>query len=127
MVKCQPLTQIHTLYFSGQWRRCSLALSLGFSDLIARRGRLCSSLLVFDEPLTHLDSNGRDNVGRVLRKVMQNQTDKNGASGGGGGGLSVSTIIMILQDLVAEELGESFDRIDEVVRSKGKSTVVVDH
>ena len=109
---------------SGQWRRCSLALSLGFSDLIARRGRLCSSLIVFDEPLTHLDSNGRDNVGKLLRKVIQNQQpDHNSINSGG---LSVSTIIMILQDLVAEELSESFDRIDEVVRSQGKSTVVVD-
>lgn len=100
-----------------------MALSLGFSDLIARRGRLCSSLIVFDEPLTHLDSNGRDNVGKLLRKVIQNQPDHESI---GSGGLSVSTIIMILQDLVAEELSESFDRIDEVVRSKGKSTVVVD-
>ena len=92
-------THTHISYqcFRGQWRRCSLALSLGFSDLIARRGRLCSSLIVFDEPLTHLDSNGRDNVGRVLRKVMQNQPNQsNGAAGGGG--LSVSTIIMILQN-----------------------------
>ena len=55
---------------------------------------------------------------------MRNQPDRNNASLGGG--LSVSTIIMILQDLVAEELGESFDRIDEVVRSRGESTVLVD-
>ena len=110
-------------FFRGQWRRCSLSLSLGFSDLVARRGRLCSSLLVLDEPLTHLDSSGRDNVGKLLRKVIQNQASNSNI---GVGGLSVSTIIIILQDLVAEELSESFDRIDEVVKSQGHSTVIVD-
>jgi DNA repair exonuclease SbcCD ATPase subunit len=108
---------------SGQWRRCSLSLSLGFSDLVARRGRLCSSLLVLDEPLTHLDSSGRDSVGKLLRKVIQNQQPNGNI---GVGGLSVSTIMIILQDLVAEELSESFDRIDEVIKSQGHSIVVVD-
>ena len=78
---------------------------------------------MLDEPLTHLDSNGRDNVGKLLRKVIQNQSLNNNI---GIGGLSVSTIIIILQDLVAEELSESFDRIDEVIKYQGHSTVVVD-
>lgn len=111
----------------GQWRRCSLALSLGFSDLVARRGRLCSSLLVLDEPLTHLDSAGRDNVGKLLRKIVQKQaTERLDGQVKRIGGLSVSTILIILQDLVAEELSESFDCIDEVVKFKGHSKVVVD-
>jgi len=110
----------------GQWRRCSLSLSLGFSDLIARRGRLCPSLLVLDEPLTHLDSGGRDNVGKVLRKLIYNQSSSKARDGVGIGGLTVSTILIILQDLVAEELSESFDRVDEVVRSEGHSRVVID-
>jgi DNA repair exonuclease SbcCD ATPase subunit len=111
----------------GQWRRCSLAVSLGFSDLVSRRGRLCSSLLVLDEPLTHLDSTGRDNVGKLLRKVIERQATE-GMDGKVRriGGLSVSTILIILQDLVAEELSESFDCIDEVIKSKGHSKVVVD-
>ena len=78
---------------------------------------------MLDEPLTHLDSSGRDNVGKLLRKVIQNQASNSNI---GVGGLSVSTIIIILQDLVAEELSESFDRIDEVVKSQGHSTVIVD-
>lgn len=91
--------------------------------MVARRGRLCSSLLVLDEPLTHLDSSGRENVGKLLRKVMTSQSPSENE---GITGLSLSTIIIILQDLVAEELGESFDRIDEVVRAQGHSKVVVD-
>ena len=112
----------------GQWRRCSLAMSLGFSDLVARRGRLCSSLLVLDEPLTHLDSAGRDNVGKMLRKIIcQNQANEPSLDDQKRiGGLSVSTILIILQDLVAEELSESFDSIDEVVKYRGNSKVVVD-
>jgi len=111
----------------GQWRRCSLAVSLGFSDLVSRRGRLCSSLLVLDEPLTHLDSTGRDNVGKLLRKVIERQaTERMDGIVRRIGGLSVSTILIILQDLVAEELSESFDCIDEVIKFKGHSKVVVD-
>jgi DNA repair exonuclease SbcCD ATPase subunit len=109
----------------GQWRRCSLALSLGFSDLISRRGMLRSSLLVLDEPLTHLDSAGRESVGKLLRKIVKPEhivdTEEDFL-----GNLSVLTILVILQDLAAEELAESFDYIDEVVKHGGCSNVSVD-
>lgn len=109
----------------GQWRRCSLALSLGFSDLISRRGMLRSSLLVLDEPLTHLDSAGRAVVGKLLRKVVKQERDID-TEMDFLGNLSVSTILVILQDLAAEELAESFDCIDEVVKSGGCSNVLLD-
>jgi len=42
-------------------------------------------------------------------------------------GLKYSTILIILQDLAAEELGEeTFDCMDEVVKREGKSSVIVD-
>ncbi|GKY91347.1 hypothetical protein MPSEU_000106900 [Mayamaea pseudoterrestris] len=104
----------------GQWRRCSLALNLGFSDLVARRGQLRPSLCVLDEPLTHLDRTGRSSVGRVLRDLLRRNAQGTAHS------LSVSTILLILQDLTAEELEESFDCIDEVVKKDGYSHVVVD-
>ena len=94
----------------GQWRRCSLALQLGFADLLSRRGQFGSSLLVFDEPLTHLDRSGRSAFGRVLRRLLIGDR---------------STILLILQDLAAEELEETFDAIDEVVKSQGRSIVNV--
>jgi DNA repair exonuclease SbcCD ATPase subunit len=122
----------------GQWRRCSLALTVGFAELVARRGRLRSSICVLDEPLTHLDRSGRDKFGAVVRGMLrQNQSsntehassssstslssDQNRVSGFG-----MSTIIMILQDLAAEELEEEFDCIDTVVRENGQSFVLVD-
>ena len=115
--------------YRGQWRRCSLALSLGFSDLVSRRGRFRSSLLVLDEPLTHLDSAGRASVGKLLRKMLRNT--QTGLYDGqsqflGLGGLATSTILVILQDLAAEELEESFDCMDEVIKSGGHSNVIID-
>ena len=95
----------------GQWRRCSLALQLGFADLLSARGKFSSSLLVFDEPLTHLDQSGRSAFGRLLRRLLQDDR---------------STILLILQDLAAEELGEAFDCIDTVVKSEGRSSIELD-
>jgi DNA repair exonuclease SbcCD ATPase subunit len=105
----------------GQWRRCSLALSLGFAELVSRRGKLRPSLLVLDEPLTHLDRSGRSQVGRMLRKMIRRTSEDDGHSE-----FSVSTILMILQDLAAEELEEAFDCVDEVVKQHGTSSVLVD-
>ena len=104
----------------GQWRRCSLSLNLGFADLVYKRGQLRPSLCVLDEPLTHLDRTGRTNVGHVLRNILhRNGLDMHHS-------FSVSTIILILQDLTAEELEEAFDYIDEVEKKDGLSRVVVD-
>lgn len=107
----------------GQWRRCSLALTLGFADLVARRGKLRPSLCVLDEPLTHLDRSGRSDVGRVLRKMLRRTAELGSHESSG---FTVSTILIILQDLAAEELEESFDCIDEVIKSNGTSSVLVD-
>jgi len=112
----------------GQWRRCSLSLSLGFSDLVARRGHLRPSLLVLDEPLTHLDASGRSHVGKVLRRMVRraNDIDDDVEKFSPLGGLHVSTILIILQDLAAEELEESFDQIDEVCKEGGSSRVITE-
>ena len=98
----------------GQWRRVSLSLSLGFAQLSSKRGNLRSSLLVMDEPLAHLDSTGRANVGKLLRKICNDDT------------LALSTILVILQDIAAEEIEECFDQVDEVVKAGGKSYIILD-
>ena len=107
----------------GQWRRCSLALSFAFADLVASMGRLRSSLLVLDEPLTHLDRSGRARFGELVRTML-------GSSGKDLGQhvptLRITTAIVILQDLSAEELEEAFDGIDTVVRKDGKSCLKLD-
>lgn len=107
----------------GQWKRCALALSFGFSELVSRRGKLRSSLLVLDEPLTHLDAFGRQQVGLLLKRMAINQNGDINLLG-----LHFSTILVILQDLAAEELGEEcFDYTDEVVKENGISNVLVDN
>ena len=121
----------------GQWRRSSLALTLGFADLVAQRGKLRPSLMVLDEPLTFLDRTGRSDVGKVMRKILGRSRDASAQGHCDGKDpdrqtraiskfSSVSTIIMILQDLAAEELEEAFDHIDEVVKQDGTSSVQVD-
>jgi DNA repair exonuclease SbcCD ATPase subunit len=117
----------------GQWRRCSLALTLAFSELVASRTNFQPSVIVLDEPLTHLDQTGRASVGRVLRNLLRrtseqqlNPTEANDNSGRILSSMKVSTILLILQDLAAVELEESFDCIDDVVREDGFSTVHLD-
>lgn len=43
------------------------------------------------------------------------------------GGLGLSTILVILQEIAAEEIEECFDQIDEVIKHGGESYVVVDN
>jgi DNA repair exonuclease SbcCD ATPase subunit len=117
--RVRPLSSLS----GGQWRRCSLALGLGFIDLASKRGRLRSSLLVLDEPLTHLDSAGRKSVGKLLRKILSHDSQL-GKTGRGGFGLS--TILVILQEIAAEEIEDCFDQIDEVIKRGGESFVFVD-
>ncbi|CAJ1923078.1 unnamed protein product [Cylindrotheca closterium] len=116
--KDRPLSTLS----GGQWRRCSLALSFAFAELFARRGKLKPSLCVLDEPLTHLDRVGRQKVGEVLRGMLRSDDDEFQ----GFGGLGMNTVLIILQDLAAEELDEAFDHIDEVVRDNGESYLNID-
>ena len=85
--------------------------------------RQSDSLCVWDEPLTHLDRTVRSEVGRVLRSLIQRTFETEHTSTAG---FKVSTLILVLQDIAAEELDESFDSIDEVVKRSGQSVVLVD-
>ena len=107
----------------GQWRRCSLALTFGFAELVARHGKFRPSMCVLDEPLTHLDRSGRSKVGEVIRKMLRT-ADSEGVKGFGFMGMS--TVLIILQDLAAEELDEAFDCIDEVIKEDSASRVKID-
>jgi DNA repair exonuclease SbcCD ATPase subunit len=115
----------------GQWRRCSIAFTLAFASLVANRANFRPSLLVLDEPLTHLDQSGRSNVGRLIRKLLCRESehlhDGSMTDSPSFLGFHLSTILIILQDLAAEELEESFDAIDEVSKEYGYSTVIVDN
>jgi hypothetical protein len=91
-----------------------------------------------DEILTHLDASGREAVGSVLRALVQGPssateedlTEEEHSNmkvfsrllGGG----AYETVIVILQDLAAQELEEAFDHIDTVVKEADSSRVIVD-
>jgi DNA repair exonuclease SbcCD ATPase subunit len=117
--RVRPLSSLS----GGQWRRCSLSLSLGYIDLASKRGRMRSSLLVLDEPLTHLDSAGRKSVGQLLRKMLNHDFDHGKT---GIGSFVLSTILVILQEIAAEEIEDCFDQTDEVIKLGGESFVIID-
>ena len=119
------------------FRRVSLALDLAFAEIIRRKGLLKCNLLVMDEVLTHLDASGREAVGSVLRSLIMGSKDNltsNSDMEDGDGALysrligagAYETVLVILQDLAAQELEEAFDHIDTVVKHDFSSTVVVD-
>ncbi|CBJ48405.1 DNA double-strand break repair rad50 ATPase [Ectocarpus siliculosus] len=108
----------------GQWRRASLALELAFIELARQRGRFSCNLLVLDEVLSQLDSYGRERVASMLRALTHGR-NAGKESDFGPTHAMYSTILVILQDLPSEELQESFDAIDQVVKQRDSSSVVV--
>lgn len=143
-----------SLLSGGQWRRVSLALDLAFTDMIRKQGKLRCNLLVMDEVLSHLDGQGREAVGSILRALAspsRHRALKDGSTTAYGGvdvvdtqdmvekmprvlrhdHLSLiemdpyGTILVILQDATAAEMEESFDHID-IVTKRESSTVKVD-
>ena len=97
----------------GQWRRCSLALALAYRELCSNWGICSSNILVLDEPMTHLDREGRRQVGSVLKRMVREG--------------KAESIFLILQDLAAEEMEEATDCVDLVERDElGVSSVIVD-
>lgn len=79
---------------------------LAFRELSRLRARVDCNVIVLDEVLNHLDGPGRARVGRVLRAMCQRPASA-GVAGAGAeeeGYGSISTAIVILQDLAAGEL-----------------------
>jgi ABC-type Mn2+/Zn2+ transport system ATPase subunit len=81
-----------------------------------------TSLCVLDEPLTHLDLSGHSHVGALLQSLLQNDDSPVSLHGG----MELSTILIILQDLTTEELEESFNHINEVVKMDGVIAISFD-
>ena len=88
----------------SQFRLCRSHIPQRNNEVVGRRYWL-------DEPLTHLDSSGCDS-GKLLRKMFGGNSD-HGTFSRQSGGHALSTILVILQDIAAEEIEECFDYIDE--------------
>ena len=88
--------------------------------------------------LTHLDASGRSAVGDMLRRVARHPSGASAALGTTGSsednhaeelGLGYGTrdtVLVILQDLAATELEESFDSVDVVVKKRDVARVRID-
>ena len=88
--------------------------------------------------LTHLDASGRSAVGDMLRRVARHPSGASAALGTTGtsednhaeelglGYGTRDTVLVILQDLAATELEESFDSVDVVVKKRDVARVRID-
>jgi DNA repair exonuclease SbcCD ATPase subunit len=118
----------------GQWRRVSLALDFAFTQLVKQRSLLRCNVLVLDEILTHLDAKGRESVGSLLKAMTSKSLDALQEKEGQDEEKkatpifndSFETILVILQDLAARELEESFDHMDVVVKEGDLSKIDID-
>lgn len=119
----------------GQWRRASLAALMAFRELSRLRSRVDCNLIVLDEVLNHLDGAGRARVGKLLRAMVQGgredgESEEEEEEGGDGQfeghSTGIDTAIVILQDLAAFELEDTFDFVDEVVKEGDVSRVALD-
>lgn len=120
----------------GQWRRVSLAMDFAFTECVQRRGLLQCNVLVLDEILTHLDGQGREAVGSLLKAMVKRSHEEGEEVSSFGSSEDArkqlrfvdgyGTIIVILQDLVASEIEEAFDHIDVVRKEGDVSSVLVD-
>ena len=89
----------------GERRRCALALALAHADLSMSRGGVTCDLLVLDEVLQHLDSEGIARVAVALRSLEKN------------------TVLLTSQaDSTTAHL---FDTVDRVFKQGGSSGVAL--
>lgn len=89
----------------GERRRMALSLTLGYSELARERSGVSCNVLVLDEVLQHLDSEGRLRVASVLRELPQS---------------SVFVVSQAFSDLVGE-----LDCVDWIVKEKDRSRVEI--
>jgi DNA repair exonuclease SbcCD ATPase subunit len=87
----------------GERRRLAISLSLGFMDLVRARGRLSCNLLILDEVLQLLDSEGCSRVAIMLKSLPH------------------ETILVVGQ--ARSFIESSIEIVDRVVKSSGSSFV----
>ena len=98
----------------GEWRRLGIALSLAYCELAKERLNLTCNLLVFDQPMQHLDEYGQHAVMAMLRTLPAEL----GTAGG------IGTVLLIEHGLSAAlRNGLTVDLVERVAKSaSGKGT-----
>ncbi|CAN8062574.1 unnamed protein product [Agarophyton chilense] len=98
----------------GQRQRCSLSFALAFSDLAHERAGFQSSLMVLDEILQALDSDGRQRMSRVIPSLIVSRDGPR------------NTVLVVAQDEAPEIAEFAHGGTDTVERRADESQVVID-
>ena len=93
----------------GEWRRVGLALSLALADFARARLGLSCNVVVLDEVMQHLDTDGQAAMAKVLK------------------GLQAETTIVIAHGLASDALYGDFEAVDTVEKVGDASFVRVGH
>lgn len=99
----------------GQRQRCSLSFALAFSDLAHERAGFQSSLIVLDEILQSLDSDGRQRMSRLVPNLIGSED-----------GIR-NSVLVVAQDEAPEIAAYAHGGTDVVERSGDLSRLVTDN
>ena len=102
----------------GERRRLAIGLALAYADVSARRLNVQSNLLILDEALQHLDSEGIERVVSVLRAIESEYS-----SNGNDNDIVKKTVLLTTQ--ADSETEKMFDGVDAVVKNKNRSEVLI--
>ena len=106
----------------GERRRLAIGLALAYADVSARRLNVQSNLLVLDEALQHLDSEGIERVVSVLRAI---ESEYLSSSYGDNNDDDIDKKTVLLTTQADSETEKMFDGVDAVVKNKNRSEVLI--
>ena len=108
----------------GERRRLAIGLALAYADVSARRLNVQSNLLILDEALQHLDSEGIERVVSVLRAIESEYSSSSSS-----GYDDVNNVLLkktvLLTTQADSETEKMFDGVDAVVKNKNRSEVLI--
>ena len=108
----------------GERRRLAIGLALAYADVSARRLNVQSNLLILDEALQHLDSEGIERVVSVLRAIESEYSSSSSS-----GCDDVNNVLLkktvLLTTQADSETEKMFDGVDAVVKNKNRSEVLI--
>ena len=107
----------------GERRRLAIGLALAYADVSARRLNVQSNLLILDEALQHLDSEGIERVVSVLRAIESEYSSSSSSGYDDVNNVLKKTVLLTTQ--ADSETEKMFDGVDAVVKNKNRSEVLI--
>ena len=106
----------------GERRRLAIGLALAYADVSSRRLNVSSNLLILDEALQHLDSEGIERVVSVLRAIAS-EYDSFSSSSSNNNNNNTKTVLLTTQ--ADSETEKMFDAVDAVVKVRNRAEVLL--